>query len=64
MSQEVVGVPLGEPSGWEQVLASTRGSPETPGERFMVFWCLLVLSAQLHVILVLAYALATDTGQG
>lgn len=29
-----------------------------PGERFIVYWCLLVLSAQLHAIFVLVHNLA------
>ncbi|KAK3854430.1 hypothetical protein Pcinc_039094 [Petrolisthes cinctipes] len=31
-----------------------------PGERFMIYWCLLVLFTQLHVLFVLVYSLTVN----
>ncbi|MPC83917.1 hypothetical protein E2C01_078639 [Portunus trituberculatus] len=60
MAVELLPRLLQEPLGWERLLVAGGVSPPS-GERFMVYWCVLVLFAQLHVISVLVYALATDT---
>ena len=60
MAMDILIQILMEPLMWEAEMAPKLMNT-TSGERLMVYWCLLVLFVQFHVIFVLVHSLATDS---